>query len=61
VLLARVLATYFVTGNSPIIERIGRQPAPGPHPSWKRRAYARAPAALFIFLLLILIPRTAGL
>jgi hypothetical protein len=44
VLLAWVLATYFVVGNSPIIERIGRHPAPGPDPSWKRRAYARAPA-----------------
>src|SRR5712692_7692427 len=54
VLLAWVLATYFVAGNSPIIERIGAHPAPGPHPSWKRRAYARAP------LLLILTPRNAG-
>ncbi len=61
VLLAWVLATYyFVAGNSPIIERIGSHPARGPHPSWKQRAYARAPA-LFIFLLLILVPRTAGL
>src|SRR5712692_2915108 len=60
VLLAWVLATYFVAGNSPIIERIGAHPAPGPHPSWKRRAYARAPA-LLILLLLILTPRNAGL
>jgi hypothetical protein len=60
VLLAWVLATYFVAGNSPIIERIGSHPARGPHPSWKRRAYARAPV-LFIFMLLILVPRTAGL
>jgi hypothetical protein len=60
VFLAWVLATYFVAGNSPIIERIGSHPARGPHPSWKWRAYARAPA-LFIFLLLILVPRTAGL
>ncbi len=60
VLLAWVLATYFVAGNSPIIERIGAHPAPGPHPSWKRRAYARAPA-LLILLLLILTPRNAGI
>jgi hypothetical protein len=59
VLLAWVLATYFVAGNGPVIERIGRHAAPGPHPSWKRRAYARAPA-LLILLLLILTPRTAG-
>jgi hypothetical protein len=60
VLLAWVLATYFVAGNTPIIERIGAHPAPGPHPSWKRRAYVRAPA-LLILLLLILTPRNAGI
>src|SRR5260370_4294997 len=58
VLLAWVLATYFVAGNSPIIERIGAHPAPRPDPPWKRRAYARAPA-LLILLLLILTPRNA--
>jgi hypothetical protein len=60
VLLAWVLATYFVAGNRPIIERIGAHPAPGPHPSWRGRAYARAPA-LLIMLLLILTPRTASI
>jgi hypothetical protein len=53
------VATYFVAGNSPIIERIGAHPAPGPHPSWKRRAYVRAPA-LLVVLLLILTPKNAG-
>src|SRR5229473_8225635 len=60
VLFAWVLATYFVAGNGPIIERIGAHPAPGPDPSWKRRAYARAPA-LLILSLLILTPRNAGI
>jgi hypothetical protein len=60
VLLAWVLVAPFVLGNSPIIERIGRHQAPGPHPSWERRAYARAPA-LLILLLLILTPRNAGM
>src|SRR5712664_2662651 len=60
VLLVWVLASYFVAGNSPTIERIGAHSAPGPHPSWKRRAYARAPA-LLIMLLLILTPRNASI
>jgi hypothetical protein len=59
-LFAWVLASYFVAGNSPIIERIGAHPAPEPDPSWKRRAHARAPA-LLILLLLILTPRNAGI
>lgn len=51
---------YYIAGNNPIIERIAAHPAPKPDPSWKRRAYGRAPA-LFILLLLILTPRNTSI
>jgi len=57
VLLAWVLATYFVVGNSPIIEKVGTHPARGPKRAWKRLAWVRF-AMLLTVLLLSLRPGT---
>lgn len=56
ILLAWVLATYFVAGNTPVIEQVGAHPARGPAPGWQRHAWVRG-AVLFLALLVLVTPR----
>jgi hypothetical protein len=57
VLIAWVLATYVVAGNSPIIDNVGAHPARAPKRAWKRYAWIRF-VVLLSFLLLSLRPST---
>jgi hypothetical protein len=60
ILLVWVLASYFVLGNSPIIEQVGAHPARRLGTAWKRRAWARAPL-LLLSLVLMMTPHTPAL